>query len=327
MSLPALRAVRSRFPDAHVTVLALPWVSDLYERERWVDRVIPYSAPRGAHGWTAKWTAARRLRVDSYDTALILPNSFDSALTPWLAGIPRRIGFARDARKWLLTDPVPPVVRGSIPLHESYYYLELLHRIGWIDHLPDEVVIRLEGAAEARAEGLAQFARRQLAAPLVGISPGAAYGTAKRWLPERFAEAAIRLSSPRAGSVALFGTASEKALCEQVRTAILHAGIPAVNLAGATSLREFIQLAAACHVFLTNDSGSMHIASALNVPTVAIFGATDHVGTGPTGDRARVVRQHVDCSPCLLRDCPIDHRCMTAVTSERVALTALELLK
>lgn len=327
MALPALRAVRTKFPDAHISVLALPWVSDLYERERWVDRVIPYHAPRGARGWTAKWTAASHLRSEAFDTALILPNSFDSALTPWLARIPRRIGYARDARKWLLTDPVPPVARGSIPLHESYYYLELLRRIGWIDQLPASVVIRLEGAGEARAEGLAQFARWQLADPVIGISPGAAYGTAKRWLPERFAEAAIRLSRPGAGSVALFGTASEKALCEQVRAGIAQAGVHAVNLAGATSLREFIQLAAACQVFLTNDSGSMHIASALNVPTVAIFGATDHVGTGPTGDRARIVRQHVDCSPCLLRDCPIDHRCMTAVTSERVALTALELLK
>ncbi|MCC6585697.1 MAG: lipopolysaccharide heptosyltransferase II [Bryobacterales bacterium] len=327
MSLPALRAVRSKFPDAHIAVLALPWVSDLYARERWPDRVIPYRAPRGARGWIAKWAAARELQAESYDTALILPNSFDSALTPWLARIPRRIGFARDARKWLLTDPIRPVLRGSIPSHESYYYLELLRRAGWIGQLPPDVMIRLEGAAEARAEGLADFGRWQLAAPLIGISPGAAYGTAKRWLPERFAKAAIRLSQPGTGSVALFGTASERELCEQVRRAIETAGVHAVNLAGATSLREFIQLAAACRVFLTNDSGSMHIASALNVPTVAIFGATDHIGTGPTGDRARVVREHVDCSPCLLRNCPIDHRCMTAVTADRVALTALELLK
>jgi heptosyltransferase-2 len=151
------------------------------------------------------------------------------------------------------------------------------------------------------------------------MSPGAAYGTAKRWLPERFAQAAASLGDP----VALFGSKDERDLCDSIRGQITT--VPVENFAGRTSLREFIDLAAACRVFLTNDSGAMHIASALGVPTVAIFGATDHVATGPTGSNARVVRQQVECSPCLLRECPIDHRCMTAVTADQVVQIARDL--
>ena len=165
-----------------------------------------------------------------------------------------------------------------------------------------------------------------MAAPAIGVSPGAAYGDAKRWLPERFAEAAVLVARAQAATVALFGAAAERPLCESVADAIRAGGIEVRNFAGQTTLRQFIDLAAACRLFLTNDSGAMHIASALGVPTVTVFGATDDTTTGPTGAWARVVREQVECSPCLLRDCPIDHRCMTRVTSERVAAVALELL-
>jgi heptosyltransferase-2 len=153
------------------------------------------------------------------------------------------------------------------------------------------------------------------------VSAGAAYGGAKRWLPDRFAEAAARIGRP----VALFGAHNERESCAKVALLCAKSGLSVHNFAGETTLGEYIDLAAACRVYLTNDSGPMHIASALGIPTVAIFGATDHVATGPTGPLARVVRQQVECSPCLLRECPIDHRCMTAVTAERVAGEALQL--
>jgi heptosyltransferase-2 len=327
MSLPALRAVRAHFPDAHIAMLALPWVADLFARESFANEVIPYHAPRGAQGWRAKWAIARQLAALRFDLAIILPNSFDSALTPWLARIPRRAGYARDARRLLLTDAYDAPGRGEIPRHESFYYLELLRRAGWITALPEAVTIRLEGTAEAVKEGRALFARDHLRLPVIGVSPGAAYGGAKRWFPDRFAQAAALVAAECGGAVALFGTASEKQICEEVASDLAARGLTVRNYAGATSLREFIQLAAACRAFLTNDSGSMHIVSALNVPTVAIFGPTDHIGTGPTGDLARIVRQPVACSPCLLRECPIDHRCMSGVTAEMVAQTTLELVK
>jgi len=317
MSLPAIRAVHDAFPGAHVTVLAHARVADLYAREGAIDGVMLLPPDRRL--------AVTELRRESFDSAILLPNSFDSALLVWLAHIPRRIGYRRDGRRWLLTEAVRPPEAGEIPRHERFYYLELLRRAGIIEDYPPCAEIRLDGGDAAREAGAAALREAGLAAPVVGISPGAAYGDAKRWLPENFAETAAIVAGRHASSFALFGSAEERDLCEQVARALQPAGIAARNFAGQTSVRQFIDLAAACRLFLTNDSGAMHIASALGVPTVAVFGATDDTTTGPTGARARVVREQVECSPCLLRNCPIDHRCMTRVTAGRVAEAALVL--
>ena len=327
MSLPALRAVRARFPEAEIAVLARPWVADIYARESFANRVIPYTPASGAGDWAAKWALARSLKGDGFDLALLMPNSFESAALMFAAGIPRRAGYSRDARGLLLTHGVSVPLKGSIPRHESYYYLELVRRLGLIQDLPQDVVIRLERVGEAATAGTDLLSRFGITPPVIGLSPGAAYGGAKRWLPERFAEAAVRVASEVGASVAVFGTSQEADVCGKVAADIAARGIGARSFASQTSLRQFIEMAAACRAFLTNDSGSMHIASALGIPTVTVFGATDHIATGPTGDRARIVREPVDCSPCLLRECPIDHRCMTRVTTDQVALTTLELLK
>jgi len=315
MSLPAIRAIRGIFPQAHIAVVARPWVADLYSRETSINRVIVYTAQKGLR---AKREFAAGLRAERFDGAILLQNAFDAALMAWLAGIPERIGYNRDARGLLLTRAIPVPEPGDIPRHERFYYLELLRRAGMLERFPDSEAIRLENVAGLEA---CEPGRRVL-----GISPGAAYGTAKQWLPENFA-ASAKILAPSFSSAALFGTAAEQPLCEQIALAIRETGLPVQNFAGATTLREFIDLAAACRLFLTNDSGAMHIASALGIPTVAIFGATDDTTTGPTGAFARVVREHAECSPCLLRECPIDHRCMTRVTPERVAAVALQLLE
>jgi heptosyltransferase-2 len=305
MCLPALQVIRERYPKAHIAVLAKPWVADLYRRENFADEVIQYDRSR--------WAVARILRRRKFDCAILLQNAFDAALIVWLARIPVRIGYNRDGRRPLLTRVIAVPKPGEIPRHQRFYYLELLRRAGIVDSVPSSDAIRLEAAGRKQA-------RR-----MIGVSPGAAYGTAKQWLPERFAEAAARLAEVRGAEVALFGSASERELCEQV--AKLLNGHRVTNYAGKTTLGEFIDLASQCELFLTNDSGAMHIASALGVPTVAIFGATDEVATGPTGPLARVVREPVDCSPCLLRECPIDHRCMTRVSAERVTVEALKLIE
>jgi heptosyltransferase II len=327
MCLPALRAVRRRFPNAHLAILARPWVADLYEREPFCDEMIPYAASGGNRNPWAKWKLAAQLRARRFDCALLLQNAFDAALIAWLARIPVRVGYNRDGRRMLLTHPIRIPERGEIPRHESFYCLELLRRAGWIEALPSSEFIRLEGAAQARERGRERLRAAGLPEPVIGVSPGAAYGTAKRWLPERFAGSAARLASELSGSIALFGSPGERELCAAIAGQIAAAGHHVHNFAGETRLREYIELAASCRVYLTNDSGAMHIASALGVPTVAIFGATDDTGTGPTGPLARVVREPVECAPCLLRECPIDHRCMTRVSAERVAEVALDLLK
>ena len=321
MSLPSLQALRQRFSASHIAVLARPWVADIYARESFADEVILYDSARGWKDLAGKWRIAQDLRGREFDTAILLPNAFEAAALVWMAGIPKRIGYARDGRGFLLTTAVPVPRKGEAPPHERFYYLELLRRSGLIDRVPDSKQIRLSGATAARESGVARFQALGYER-VTGVSPGAAFGAAKRWLPERFAEAVAQLGQP----AALFGSKDERALCENIADDIRRRGIRVHNFAGETTLSEFIELAAACEVYLTNDSGSMHIASALNVPTVAIFGATDDVGTGPTGNLARVVREHVECSPCLLRECPIDHRCMTAVTADRVVREAGELI-
>jgi heptosyltransferase-2 len=322
MSLPALRALRQRFPRASISILAKPWVADLYRREPFCNELIPYTARTLGE----KLAAGRALRPRRFDTAILLQNAFEAAAIAYLAGIPQRIGYARDGRAFLLTRAIPVPKPGEIPRHERFYYLELLRRAGIVDEIPQNpnAAIRLEGAPSARSAGLDRFRELGLGETIIGVSPGAAYGTAKRWLPERFADSANRLASELGAAVAIFGSKDERALCGSVAASITTR---VKNFAGETSLAEFIDLAAACRVYLTNDSGAMHIASALGVPTVAIFGATDDQTTGPTGPRAKVVREIVECSPCLKRECPIDHRCMTRVSAGRVAETALELLK
>jgi heptosyltransferase-2 len=326
MSLPALAAIRSRFPNAEIVALARPWVADIYEGESSINRVIRYTAARGLGDWGAKWRLARELGAERFDCAILLQNAFEAALLARLAGIPTRIGYDRDGRGWLLTAAVPVPKPGEIPRHERFYYLELLRRAGLIDALPPSEAIRLDGASQAAARGAMRFEQLGVTQPVIGVSPGAAYGGAKRWMAGGFADASVRVAGEQGASVALFGSDSERALCDEIAASIRGRGIAATNVAGQTSLREFIDMAAACRLFLTNDSGSMHIASAAGVPTVAIFGATDEIATGPTGPLARVVREQVECSPCLLRECPIDHRCMTRVTPDRVAAVALEIL-
>jgi len=324
VSLPALRTVRARYPEARISVLARPWVLDLYARERFADEIVPYSC----RNLREKYKLALSLRSRSFDCAILFQNAFEAAALAFVAGIQQRIGYARDGRSLLLTRAVPVPKAGEIPRHERFYYLELLRRAGIVDCLPStDEPIRLEGAENARDEGKALLSEAGLQGSVVGVSPGAAYGGAKRWLPERFAEAAASLARSTGSHVAVFGSTAERGICEGVHSAISARGIHAHNFAGETTLARFIAMAAACELFLTNDSGAMHIASALGVPTVAVFGATDDLATGPTGLLSRVVRNPVECSPCLLRECPIDHRCMTGISSDRVARSALELLK
>ena len=326
MSIPALQALRSSFPHAHIAILAKPWVAGLYGREPFCDELIPYDAPEGAPGLAAKWKMASALRQQHFDCAVLLQNAFEAAAVTRLANIPVRIGYNRDARGWLLTTAVPVPKLGETNRHQRFYYLELLKRANLIENYAEDGVIRLSGAAAAAASGRTRFRNASVVGPVVGVSPGAAYGGAKRWLPERFGEAAVKVAQESNATVAIFGSKEEMEVCARVQQTVEAKAQRCINFAGHTSLAEFIEFAAACEVYLTNDSGPMHIASALGVPTVVVFGATDEFATGPTGNDNRIVREPVDCSPCLLRECPIDHRCMTRITSDRVAATALSLL-
>ena len=326
MSVPALQQLRIAHPGANIAILARPWVAGLYERESFCDQLIPYHAPRGRHGLSAKWQIARELRLRRFDCAVLLQNAFESAAIAKLAGIPVRVGYNRDARGWLLTHSIPVPKDGEVPKHQRFYYLELLRRAKLIPDYSFQSGIHLEGSRSAAALGRRHLSAAGLQGNVIGVSPGAAYGGAKRWLPERFAGVAVALARQRNASIAIFGSEAELPICRIVHDDVKEAGVRAMNFAGNTPLAVFVEIVAACELLLSNDSGPMHIASALGVPTLAVFGATDDIVTGPTGNHSRVIRHPVECSPCLLRECPIDHRCMTRVTAEDVAKEALILL-
>jgi len=318
MTLPAIRAVRERFPSAHIAVLARPWVAGLYARESAVNEVVKEGA-----SWRARVRAAGALRRRRFDAAILLTNSFSTALAARIAGFPRRIGYDRDGRGVLLTDAI--AVPGPVE-HETIYYLELLRRAGFIGAAADPRPVLLDGIEGARAEGERLLGMLAISTPVIGVSPGAQNSRAKQWPPARFADAAEAIARARDWTVVLFGSAGERPLCVAIASELRRRGVAVMSLAGETTLDSFVNLAAACRAFLTNDSGAMHVASALGVPTAAVFGPTDWRATAPAGPRACIIREPVECAPCMLRDCPTDHRCMLGVTPERVARAVAELV-
>ncbi len=321
MAMPALRAVRARFPRARIAIVARPYVADIYRGQEICDELISYD-PKGAHaGLSGRERLARELRVQKFDVALLLQNAFDAAWLAWRAGIPERIGYARDGRSLLLTNKIPVPKRDAIPPHEQFYYLELLRRAGWLDSLPGESFVRLSTTEDQRqraAQALsAAGARRNL--PRIAIGAGASYGSAKCWPPERFADFVNRFRLYTDADVILFGTASEQTVSDAIAAGIEG---PSISLVGKTTIADLPALLAQCQLFVGNDSGAMHVAAAVGLPVVAIFGPTDPHGTAPITPRCTVVQEKPYCSPCFLRRCPIDHRCMTGVMPEAVEAAA-----
>jgi len=321
MALPALRAVRKRFPDDEIAIVARPYVADIYRHQEICDQLIPYD-PKGQHsGFSGRERLASELRAQKFDVALLLQNAFDAAWLAWRAKIPERIGYARDTRSLLLTKAVPLPRHGEIPAHEKFYYLELLRRAGWLDSMPEEAFIGLRVPEEKRRsanEFLCKSGVRQ-GALRIAIGAGASYGSAKCWPPSRFAEVANRLQSEADADVILFGTAAEANVSTAISAEMRRSPI---DLTGKTAITDLPALLSQCHLFIGNDSGAMHVAAAAGLPIVAVFGPTDPFGTSPVTPRCSIVQQKPYCSPCFLRRCPTDHRCMTAVTADMVEAAA-----
>ena len=318
MALPALQAVRKRFPQAEIAILALPYVADIYRGQGVADELIGYDRQGQHAGIQGKEQLAAELKAKNFATALLLQNAFDAAWIVWRAGIPERIGYDRDARGLLLTNAIRVPRAGEIPAHETFYYLELVKRAGWIDALPDvsEISLLVTDQQSLRAEEKLQSFGARRGAVRVAVGAGASYGSAKCWPPERFAVAINRLLSERKAEIILFGTPAEAAV-----SAAIQAGLDqtALDLTGKTEIAELPALLSRCTVFLGNDSGAMHVAAAMGLPVVAVFGPTDPCGTAPVTPRCAIVQEKPYCSPCFLRKCPTDHRCMTAIAPQRVS--------
>ena len=325
IALPALHAVRKRFPQADIAVLALPYVADIYRGQGVADELIGYDRNGQHAGIHGQERLVAELKTQRFDTALLLQNAFDAAWVAWRAGIPERIGYNRDARGVLLTKAIRVPRAGEIPAHEKFYYLELLKRAGWIDSLPDVAEISLNVTEEQalRAEEKLQSFGAERGSVRIAVGAGASYGSAKCWPPERFATAINQLVKERQVQIILFGTPGEAAV-----SAAIQAGLDksALDLTGKTEIAELPALLSRCTAFLGNDSGAMHVASAVGLPVVAVFGPTDPHGTAPVTPRCTIVQEKPYCSPCFLRRCPTDHRCMTALAPERVSAGVLHAL-
>jgi heptosyltransferase-2 len=313
LALPALRAVRAKFPEAQIAIVARPYVADIYRGQGIADELIPYDVNSEHRGWTGRERLATELRAKKFDCALLLQNAFDAAWLAWRAGIPDRIGYARDGRSLLLTKAIPVPKAGEIPTHEKFYYLELLRRAGWVQELQDDTHITLEISEEQseHAEATLREAGARVGVPRIAVGAGASYGSAKCWPPDRFAKALEQFTTHNNEDVILFGTHTETEVSAAIAVGV---GKPVINLAGKTAIAKLPALLSRCHLFLGNDSGAMHVAAAVGLPVVAIFGPTDPLGTAPVTPRCTIVQQQPYCSPCFLRRCPTDHRCMKAVT-------------
>jgi len=317
LALPVLDGLRRTFPEAELVVSAKADVAGLFGLVPGVARVVPDPAG-GARGLVA---TARRLRREACDLAVLLPNAFGAALLARLAGIPHRVGYARDGRSPLLTAPVPaPAPAGR--WHQTDYYRALPGALGWDEGERRADLVLPEGALAEAERLLAAAPPGARGRPLVAVAPGAAYGGAKRWGAGGFAAAADRIAADLGAAVVIVGSPREAAEAAAVAGSLRA---PAVNLCGRTSLPALAALLVRCRLVLSNDSGAMHVAAAVGAPVVAVFGPTDPAATGPLG-RAAVVRHPVPCSPCRYRECPIEHPCMTGVTADAVAAAARALL-
>ena len=309
MSIPAVRAIKAGRPDAHVTVAAPAKIAPVWKLVREVDEILVLPAQ-------SLLSVVRAIhRQVSFDVAILFPNSLRAAIEVWLGGIPRRLGYQGHARRWLLNQIVPRPRRPEPVKHQSERFLDIARDCG----------AKTDNAQRFGVNETSFAERSDIANQLMlGLCPGAEYGPAKRWLPERFAEVAKEVAAKTKSRWILFGTRSDSAIGEQIVSGLNG---DCINRIGQTSLDQLIDELRSCRLLVTNDTGTMHLAALLGVPTVSIFGSTEPKLTGPLGNGHIILRHQVECSPCFLRECPIDFRCMKAIAVQEVVDAVLSILR
>jgi heptosyltransferase II len=349
MTTPALARLRERFPDAHISLLTHEKIRDLWLHLPVVNETISFGPGEGL------LSVSRKLRAGKFDLALVLPNSPRSALEVYLAGIPKRIGYARPWRNLFLTQSTPlrpgrarmhkrsvqeietlvtmgdPASRIPHPasVHQIHDYLHLVAALGASrEPLPPRLFVTThEIAVTARKFGLDGAATK--GRPILGLNPGAEYGAAKRWPVERFIAAAQEIQKRTGCTVLILGGKGDVPIASQIESGLRLPVSAFRPLVGQTSLRELMALLKMCGVVLSNDSGPMHVSAALGTPVVVPFGSTSPELTGPglPGDsRHQLLKSDAPCSPCFLRKCPIDFRCMNGISVERIVEATLQAL-
>ena len=316
MSVPAVRALKRGLDGAHVAVLTPEKLADVWRVVPEVDEVIAFPAAKGS-GWIRTLTGmahvfrvAKLIRGRGFTTGVVFPNSLRTGLEMWLARIPRRVGYAGHARRSALLTQVlreenarPATAPGR---HQVFHYLRLAEFVGAKVDL--DASFGFPRAGSLRASG---------SPARIAVCAGAEYGPAKRWLPERFAEVVRAVSASATCRWQLVGTAKDRPVATEIVT-LCENPANVENLCGGTTLAQLIAILRESDALLTNDTGTMHLAALLGVRTVAIFGSTEPALTGPLGTGHTVVRERAECSPCFLRECPIDFRCMKEIETPAV---------
>ena len=314
MNVPAVRAIKTGRPDAHITVAVPSKIASMWKLVPEVSEIIPLPNK-------SLLATVRSIRRQSrFDVVILFPNSLRAALETWLTGIPRRVGYRGHFRSWLLNQIICQRETPGPIEHQADRYMRVARELG--ASVPDnwrEALPRVRDISDGSGTVPLGDDRVKLA-----LSPGAEYGSAKRWLPQRFAEVAAAVAAKLSVQWILLGTPKDVAVGEMIARTL---GDSCVNRVGETTLEQLIGELRECRLLLTNDTGTMHLASLLGVPTVAIFGSTEPRLTGPLGDRHIIVRHQVECSPCFLRECPIDFRCMKAVSVDEAINGVLALLQ
>jgi len=353
MTTPALLLLREKFPNAHIALLTPEKLRDLWTKHPAVNETISFTPDENV------FAVGKKLRAGQFDVALVLPNSPRSVIEIWLTGIPRRIGCARPWRNFFLTQTVAPRA-GSVKMRKlsvaevrqlvaadgnqrpnpisrvlpnaatnAHQIHEYLHLAAALRANPELVAPQLFVSPEEIEAAKKKFGLSEITQPVFGLNPGAEYGPAKRWPIERFIAAARRIQQQKDCLWLMFGAKNDEFVARRIGIGL--GGMPTVlDLAGQTSLRELMALLKLCRVLLTNDSGPMHVAAALGTPVVVPFGSTSPELTGPglPGDsRHRLLKSDASCSPCFLRECPIDFRCMNGISVERVVEAVLETIR
>lgn len=322
MTLPAVAAIRSTFPRARITILVKPWVADIFRLCPDVDDIMIYERPGRHEGLGGLLRLAGELRKKEFDAAILLQNAVEAAILALLANIPIRAGYNSDGRGMLLTNSIIRT-KAIRQVHQTDYYLEMVKALG-CRPVGRDVLLTPGEDDERLADALIAGHGLQDGRMMIGMAPGAAYGPAKKWFPYRFQLVADKLWDSVAAQVVLFGSSDDHDAAAAVQA---QAKYPMVDLTGKTSLREAMALMSRCLLFISNDSGLMHVAAALGVPIVAIFGSTNPATTSPTGRNHVIIYKNVACSPCLKTDCPTDFQCMDLIATNDVYEAVVRMLE
>ncbi|MBM4043853.1 MAG: lipopolysaccharide heptosyltransferase II [Planctomycetes bacterium] len=326
MATPALRCIREHCPDARISLLAKPYVRGALENAPWADEIIEYDPDRAHRGWLGYLALIERLRVRHFDLAVIMPHSLSAAWMAWLAGARRRVGYSRGDRGWLLTDRLPSPREGRtwLPVPKTDYYLRLCETIG--------CPVRSTKTELFVSDSAAQQADRMLAqrgvppdALVIGLNPGARFGSSKCWSPKSFAQVADALIERYGCRVVILSAPDEDQIVRAIELEMKHKAVDFLDEPMTLELLKPIVRRLA--LLVTTDTGTRHFAVAFDKPVVVIMGPTDPRHTACNLDKTTVLRVDVPCGPCHLRVCPTDHRCMTLVTPDHVLAAVDDLMR